>query len=58
MDLKITTLKSGKVNFHFHHAFRISQGGFFHLPIMVISIGNEGFGVHILGISIGIGWKE
>lgn len=58
MDIKLLKLKSGKINIHLHHSFKLSEGGFYHIPILLISISKEGFGISILGLMIGIGWKE
>lgn len=58
MNIKLFKLKSGNVNLHLHHSFHLSDSDFYHIPILVISIGKKGFGISFLSLMIGIGWKE
>jgi hypothetical protein len=59
MDIKMTTFKSGVVNLHLHSLFRLSkEGKNWHFMALGISIGKEAFAFHLLGFSLGIGWKE
>jgi len=58
MNIKVANLKSGMVNIHIHHSYKLSEGGFYHIPFILLSIGKEGIAIHILGLSVGIGWKE
>lgn len=59
MKIRVLKLKkSGAVNIHIHHPFKLSNAGFIHFPFLALSVGAEGIGVHVLGLSVGIGWKE
>ena len=47
-----------RLKFYFHHPFRLSEGGYFHLPLLSISFGRDGFAFYILGFSIAVSWSN
>ena len=46
----------GRFTLTISKAYGISNGGYFHVPILFFGFGRNGFGFTILGIYFGISW--
>lgn len=47
-----------RLKLYFNHPFRLSEGGYYHLPLLSISFGRRGFAFYILGFSIAVSWPN
>ncbi len=43
-----------RIKVSIQHHYKLSEGGYFHFPLLVLSFGSNGFALYVLGISLSI----
>jgi hypothetical protein len=46
----------GRYTFTVSKSYGVSDGGYYHMPILFFGFGSNGFGITLLGIYFGLAW--